>query len=210
MFPYSDKGEEGNSDKSGTFGTGFLATHILTKNKVKGIYIKDEQTFNFILDRSGLDKPEIAKSIDNTWQEFKATWTEIENHVYWSTNFETSFKYELDTDSLELATQSISDFDVSLPFALAFIPKIASVEILNQISNSTITYHKIEERTEHLTENIKHQTYCNKEKDFWKWAEQNLNYQFNNGLIQSSLELNWSFSILWYVDTIFTKSVIII
>ena len=46
------------------------------------------------------------------------------------------------------------DFDVSLPFALAFIPKIQSVEILNQISNSAITYHKIEKRTKRLTKNI--------------------------------------------------------
>jgi hypothetical protein len=158
VFPYSDKGEEDNSDKSGRFGTGFLATHILSKKiKVKGVYIKDEQAlnFNFTLDRSGADKTEIAKSIDETWQEFRAKRTEIENYIYSSKKFETSFKYELDTDSLHLATQSILDFDVSLPFALAFIPKIKSVEILNQIANATITYHKIDQKTKQLTENIK-------------------------------------------------------
>jgi len=158
VFPYSDKGEEDNSDKSGRFGTGFLATHILSKKiKVKGVYIKDEQAlnFNFTLDRSGADKTEIAKSIDETWQEFRAKRTEIENYIYSSKKFETSFKYELDTDSLHLATQSILDFDVSLPFALAFIPKIKSVEILNQIANATITYHKIDQKTKQLTGNIK-------------------------------------------------------
>lgn len=158
VFPYSDKGEEDNSDKSGRFGTGFLATHILSKKiQVKGVYIKDEQAlnFNFTLDRSGADKTEIAKSIDETWQEFRAKRTEIENYIYSSKKFETSFKYELDTDSLHLATQSILDFDVSLPFALAFISKIKSVEILNQIANATITYHKIDQKTKQLTENIK-------------------------------------------------------
>ncbi|AYN03587.1 sacsin N-terminal ATP-binding-like domain-containing protein [Flavobacterium sp. 140616W15] len=158
VFPYSDKGDEENSDKSGRFGTGFLATHILSKKtQVKGIYLKDDQAlnFNFTLDRSGSDKPQIAESINNTWQEFRAKRTEIQNYKYSSSNFETSFKYELDTHSLHLATQSILDFDVSLPFALAFIPKIQSVEILNQISNSTITYHKIDETTKQLTENIK-------------------------------------------------------
>lgn len=158
VFPYSDKGDEENSDKSGRFGTGFLATHILSKKiEVKGVYVKDEQAFNFnfTLDRSGSDKPEIADSIDKTWQEFRAKRTEIQNYQYSSTNFETSFKYELDADSLSLATQSILDFDVSLPFALAFIPKIQSVEILNQISNSAITYHKIDEKTQQLTETIK-------------------------------------------------------
>src|SRR5690606_34968332 len=30
IFPYSDKGDEENSAKSGRFGTGFLATHTLS------------------------------------------------------------------------------------------------------------------------------------------------------------------------------------
>lgn len=160
VFPYSDKGDEENSDKSGRFGTGFLATHILSKKiKVKGVYLKEENTqafnFSFTLDRSGADKPEIAESINKTWQEFRTNSSEFPNYQYNSSNFETSFKYELDTDSLNLATQSILDFDVSLPFALAFIPKIKSVEIFNQQNNSAITYHKIDESTKQLTENIK-------------------------------------------------------
>ena len=158
VFPYSDKGDEENSDKSGRFGTGFLATHILAKKiQVKGVYLKDDQAFNFnfTLDRSGSDKPEIAESINNTWQEFRAKRNEIKDFVYSSSNFETSFRYDLDSESLSLATQSILDFDVSLPFALAFIPKIQSVEILNQISNSAITYHKVDQSTKQLTENIK-------------------------------------------------------
>lgn len=158
VFPYSDKGDEEDSDKSGRFGTGFLATHILSKKvQVKGVYLKDDEAFNFnfTLDRSGSGKPEIAESINRTWEEFRAKRTEIQNYNYSSSNFETSFKYELDSDSLILATESISDLDVSLPFALAFIPKIQSVEILNQINNTSITYHKIDEGTEELTENIK-------------------------------------------------------
>ena len=160
VFPYSDKGDEENSDKSGRFGTGFLATHILSKKiKVKGVYLKDENNqafnFNFTLDRSGADKPEIAESINKTWQEFRTNSSLFPNYQYNSSNFETSFKYELDTDSLNLAILSVNDFNVSLPFALAFISKIKSVEIINKQSNSTITYHKIEENTKKLTENIK-------------------------------------------------------
>lgn len=160
VFPYSDKGDEENSDKSGQFGTGFLATHILSKKiKVKGVYLKDENNqsfnFNFTLDRSGADKPEIAESINKTWQEFRTNSSLFPNYQYNSSNFETSFKYELDADSLNLAILSVTDFNVSLPFALAFISKIKSVEIINQQSNSTITYHKIEENTKQLTENIK-------------------------------------------------------
>ena len=46
IFPYSDKDEEEDSDKSGMFGTGFLATHILSPRiHVKGVYLKDSKAF---------------------------------------------------------------------------------------------------------------------------------------------------------------------
>lgn len=157
VFPYSDKGEEEDSDKSGRFGTGFLATHILSKTiEVNGIYLKDEQAlnFNFILDRSGSDKPQIAESISKTWQEFRAKRTEIKNYSYSPAKFETSFKYGLDTESLSLAIESVKELDSSLPFALAFIPKIERVEIVNNIQNSSVIYEKRTDSTKKLTENI--------------------------------------------------------
>lgn len=158
IFPYSDKGDEENSDKSGRFGTGFLATHILSKKiEVKGVYLKENQAFNFTftLDRSGNDKPEIAQSIDKTWQEFRDKRTPIENYNYNPSNYETSFKYLIDFDTLELVYQSIQDFDVSLPYALAFIPKIQKVEIHKQLLGSIVEYHKLEHQTEILNENLK-------------------------------------------------------
>ncbi|HSH67278.1 MAG TPA: hypothetical protein VLB84_16150, partial [Bacteroidia bacterium] len=99
IFPYSDKGDEENSDKSGRFGTGFLATHILSKKiNVRGVYLKDYQAFDFsfTLDRSGIDKPEIAESISTTWQEFRDKRTELTGYIYNQSNFETSFRYGLD------------------------------------------------------------------------------------------------------------------
>ncbi|WP_294277969.1 DUF3883 domain-containing protein [uncultured Chryseobacterium sp.] len=160
IFPYSDKGEEENSDKSGRFGTGFLATHILSKKiKVTGIYLKAENNqafnFSFTLDRSESTKLELAQSISKTWQEFKDNSLILPNYQYNTSNFETSFKYELDAEDLNLTNQSIIDFSVSLPFVLAFIPKIESVHIIDQHSNSIITYQKIDALTKQLTDNIK-------------------------------------------------------
>ena len=158
IFPYSDKGDEEDSDKSGRFGTGFLATHILSKEiLVKGVYLKDSQAFNFsfTLDRSGTDKPQIADSISKTWQIFREKRTEILNYQYSPSNYETSFRYNLDKDGLDLAIQSIEDLDAALPFALSFIPKVQKIEIFNQISNTSIVYHKIDSNTKQLAENIK-------------------------------------------------------
>lgn len=155
IFPYSDKEDEENSDKSGRFGTGFLATHILSKQiKVKGIYLKDQQAldFNFTLDRTGTDKPQIAESISNTWQEFRKNRTEIASYTYDQKNFETSFRYDLDAESLVVASNSLADFGISLPFALAFIPKIETVEIDNKLEGVKTFFHKKEIKA--LTENI--------------------------------------------------------
>lgn len=155
IFPYSDKEDEEDSDKSGRFGTGFLATHILSKKiKVKGIYLKDQQAldFHFTLDRTGTDKPQIADSISNTWQEFRKNRSEISNYSYNQKNYETSFRYNLDAESLVVASNSLADFGISLPFALAFIPKIEMVEIDNKLEGVKTSFHKKEIKK--LTENI--------------------------------------------------------
>lgn len=156
IFPYSDKEDEEKSDKSGRFGTGFLATHILSKKiKVKGVYKKDLQAFefNFTLDRTGTDKPQIAESISNTWQEFRNNRKELENYTYNQNNFETSFRYDLNDEALVVASNSIADFGNSLPFALAFIPKIDNIEIINVLEGKNTQFHRKE--IKQLTENIK-------------------------------------------------------
>jgi hypothetical protein len=145
IFPYSDKQDEGDSDKSGRFGTGFLATHILSKKiEVKGVYLKDNSAFdfNFILDRSATDKTILAESINQTWQKFRDNSTQKNNYKYSQVNFETEFKYPLDTESIELVKESILDFQTSIAFALAFIPKVKSLTILNEFENEKIEFHK--------------------------------------------------------------------
>jgi len=156
IFPYSDKGDEKDSDKSGRFGTGFLATHILSKQiEVNGIYTKEDQAFDFkfTLDRSGVDKPQIAESINKTWQEFRSKARELSDYTYSQENFETSFRYNLTDESLQIVLNSLVDFGSSLPYALTFISKIESVEIKNLIDNSHIKYSKKEEIE--ITRNIK-------------------------------------------------------
>jgi len=155
IFPYSDKDNEVNSDKSGRFGTGFLATHILSKKiNVKGVYLKENQAynFNFILDRGGTDKHQLADSINRTWQEFRKSGAEITHYVYNQANFETSFRYNLDSDALSIVQTSLTDIETSLPYVLAFIPKIDNVEIFNSIDLVKTVYRQKD--IENLTYNI--------------------------------------------------------
>lgn len=158
IFPYSDKEDEENSDKSGRFGTGFLATHILSKTiHVKGVYLKDRipYDFEFTLDRSGSDKSELAKSINQTWQDFRKKRNEKTGYEYTQSHFDTCFTYPIDEESLDTVLESIKDFQTSLPFALAFIPKVKSIKIEITISNETIFCKKSDDKTQSLGEGLK-------------------------------------------------------
>lgn len=155
IFPYSDKEDEVNSDKSGRFGTGFLATHILSQEiQVNGIYIKDMQAydFKFTLDRSGNDKLSIANSIDNTWQEFRNKSILKDNYTYNQNYYDTSFKYYIKREDLDSVSHSISEIETTIPFVLAFIPKIEIIEIINKIKSSEIKYHKLVNETKVISD----------------------------------------------------------
>ncbi len=158
IFPYSDKSEEEDSDKSGRFGTGFLATHVLSpKIIVNGVYINDSKVFgfDFTLNRSLEGKVAIADSINNTWKQFREKRVQIESWQHNKETYDTSFRYEIEDDTLSLIKDSIGDIENSLPYALTFVPKIRKVEIIDQIDNFRISYHKLEEETKELTEHIK-------------------------------------------------------
>jgi len=132
IFPYSDKDEEEDSDKSGRFGTGFLATHVLSQEiHVKGVYQRDGKSFDFkfILDRSAEGKTELAESITKTWQAFRENSTENTSFQYDKSKYDTHFIYSLNENMIQLIQESIEDFQISLPFALTFIPKINSITI---------------------------------------------------------------------------------
>jgi Domain of unknown function (DUF3883) len=160
IFPYSDKEDEQESDKSGKFGTGFLATHILSKIIfVEGIYLKDEQAFDFefTLDRSTDDKVELANKISDAWKMFRSQRKVKDNYTYDQKNYETHFIYPLDADKVNEVLESTNDFQLSLPFALAFIPKVKSVCIKSEsqseirFSNNIALKRTIDEYIEELT-----------------------------------------------------------
>lgn len=158
IFPYSDKEDEEDSDKSGRFGTGFLATHILSKIiHVKGVYIKDKIPFdfNFKLDRSAVDKTELSDSINKTWQDFRENRTPKNGYAYNQSHFDTFFTYPIDDELLDLVLESIDDLQTSLLFALAFIPKVRSVTIQNEVSKTITCYKKDDSQTKKINEWIR-------------------------------------------------------
>lgn len=148
VFPYSEKSDEENSDKSGKFGTGFLATHVLSDViRVKGILTKENTfyDFEFKLNRSGKNKPEISASINKSWDEFKQKQIPRDNFIYTQSNYDTSFKYYLSPQTKEIAIESLQELNDTIPYALTFIPKIKEVSILNKFSNENLKFSRYAE-----------------------------------------------------------------
>jgi hypothetical protein len=151
--------EEGQQTrKTGRFGTGFLTTHLLSRViQIKGI-VKTESDgfckFNFRLDRQGKSTKELAPKIDMAWDEFQSSAQKME--MYYDENeFNTSFCYLLETErEQEISKIGVEEFSKLIPFVLAFIPNISSVEIIDNIADIITVFSNVNTLTTGLIKPI--------------------------------------------------------
>jgi hypothetical protein len=124
----------------GKFGSGLISTHILSslitvegvaQAKDNGLYYG----FKVNLDRSQpQSKDFLMESIKKTREEFERNYEPIE---YKKGTFQTQFAYHLnrpfgEIDGEAIAITGIKHIIEILPYTLCFMPKILSVEIVNQ------------------------------------------------------------------------------
>ena len=131
-----------DEDITGKFGTGFISTHLLS-DKIdisgivynKGVYRK----FETCLDRSGRTSEEMLPKIDKALEHIKNIDDDNEFpivHDYESSrgsdSFDTVFTYNLSSpEKQKAAFAGIDDLVNTLPVTLVNIPKIKSVEVIN-------------------------------------------------------------------------------
>lgn len=151
-----DRDSQSIERTSGKFGTGFMATHLLSRvvhidsiiqNSENG-EINNYKNFLLTLDRSGNTIKEIDASVHTAFDVFDRLDTEyknIENYYPYQT-CDTKFKYPLDLESIKIATKAIDDLFNTLPFTLIFIPKIKTVNIKDNRTGSTYKYYKTENK----------------------------------------------------------------
>ncbi|MEZ4824960.1 MAG: hypothetical protein R3C61_01500 [Bacteroidia bacterium] len=159
--------DSANEDESvtGKFGTGFIATHLLSEIiHVEGVveHWGGFKRFNIVLDRSD-EKSEdmmvkIGAAIDHVRgiEGDSADFPVIQNYEAQrkADSFDTKFIYPLDRDSSREAAQAgLDDLIHTLPQTLVFNPSIASVEVINQVAGQKETYvcHPPEPQTEKIT-----------------------------------------------------------
>lgn len=131
--------EEGEvSNRTGRFGTGFLTTHLLSKEVyIKGIVETiggDFFQFGFPLDRNGKTTVALIPKIENAWKQFHTSTENSEIDKYDEDAFNTSFIYALDSDEQKDTAQiGVDEFTTLIPYVLSFIPEIYSVEIIDNV-----------------------------------------------------------------------------
>jgi len=112
----------------GRFGTGFLTTHLLSRNiKVKGIRI-DNKKFEFDLDRGGESSDDIAKLMEKTWEQYKNSLYGIEK----APNYSAEYEYHLNNISTSTVKAGIDELARIAPYVLAFNDKLGVIEIKAQ------------------------------------------------------------------------------
>lgn len=135
--------KDGDINKTtGKYGTGFITTHLLSeKVTVDGIIKEDDlnhKHFKLTLDRTGKNEDEIYESVTKSMSIVRDldSLPSVKNFDINLTN--TTFRYELDKEGLEIAKIGLADLSVCLPFTMAIMPKLKSV-----IVNSENIYENI-------------------------------------------------------------------
>lgn len=131
-----DNQDGGKPKTTGKFGTGFLSTHLLSeKVEIEGI-IKEPDLpygkFSLVLDRSGRNITDIMQSVEQSLALLEKLDSQSSIINYQETNFNTTFRYNLDNKGINVAQNGFLDLLVSLPYTLTFLPELYSVEISNK------------------------------------------------------------------------------
>ena len=142
----------GNGDTTGKFGTGFIATHLLSdKVTISGVVQEQQEEakrFEFELDRSGKSSEELMKPIEDALNlihqiDDDTKFPPVKNYLVTrkESDLDNCFSYPLtNPDSLNAAKEGVGDLKVTLPLTLAFLHKIKQVRVVNKIANEDLTY----------------------------------------------------------------------
>ena len=110
----------------GQFGSGFLATHLLSKVVRVAGRLDDSRGFDFVLDRTGGTAEELRKAMDRSWAAFEQS-VEDARPV---PDVTTSFVYNIaEPEARELVDAGLEELRRSGPLVLAFCLEITEIQV---------------------------------------------------------------------------------
>jgi hypothetical protein len=128
---------DGRPTTTGRFGTGFLTTHLLSERVlIRGVAAGrgfGPRKFKLSLDRSGAELQDIIDAVQAAKDSILDLDEQPELTGYVPGKFNTAFRYELaDQTGKNVARAGLADLDTCLPYTLAFVREIESVEYPNR------------------------------------------------------------------------------
>lgn len=129
---------DGRPTTTGKFGTGFLTTHLLSERVlIEGVAEGRDfapRKFKLSLDRSGAELQDIIDAVQAAKDSILDLDDQPEHTGYIPGKFNTAFRYELaDKTGKKVASAGLADLDICLPYTLAFVREIESVEYSNHV-----------------------------------------------------------------------------
>ena len=123
---YHGSTKVGDLDEIGQFGSGFLATHLLSRVVWVRGQLDDYRAFCFLLDRTGRNPDQLREATERSWEAFEQSLAE-------STPAErrtTSFTYQItEPEAYALAALGLKHVRASGPSVLAFCPDIREIAV---------------------------------------------------------------------------------
>ena len=123
---YHGSTKVGDLDDVGQFGSGFLATHLLSRVVRVCGQLDDRRAFGFHLDRTGETPDELRESTDRSWEAFEQSLVGPNS----AQSQATSFTYPITgSEARALAELGIAHLCASGPHVLAFCPNIREIAV---------------------------------------------------------------------------------
>lgn len=110
----------------GQFGSGFLATHLLSNIVRVAGRLEDSSGFDFPLDRTGGTAEELRETMDRSWAAFEQSVDDARP----APEATTSFVYNIaESEASELVEAGLQELRRSGPLVLAFCPEITEIAV---------------------------------------------------------------------------------
>ena len=128
----------GRPTTTGRFGTGFLSTHLLSERVIIDGVTEGNgfsaRKFTLSLDRSGEELEDIIAAVQAAKDSLQDLDEQPPFSGYKPGAFNTSFRYQLtDKTGKNVARAGLADLDICLPYTLAFVRELESVEYPNRL-----------------------------------------------------------------------------
>ena len=123
----------------GQYGSGFLATHLLSPTIDVSGQLEDDKFFEFCLKREIGSVKELSESMDKAWENFNDSLSETPPG-----DFTTQFRYPIADDAVDAVTEGLEMLRQCAPFVIVFNQEFSRIDITT--SDEKVSFKVVEPR----------------------------------------------------------------